>query len=199
MGWPGICPTPARRVTLLTCICKNSAAALALTGLSEAWGAFRGLSAAMVSSVFICRSETRVSQGVSHQDVRTTVVYLEALPTSEVKKSQVGLLPQIRAFKTAIKPPRRCDCTCRRYDTRLILIAHAVVSDLTGTRAACEGILCLRQFASAPGSKRTDARSCNPEFGCRQQACKFDARCKSRMAREYPELIRRVQDFDGTH
>jgi hypothetical protein len=35
-----MCPTPARRVTLLTCICRNSAAALAVTGLSEGCGAF---------------------------------------------------------------------------------------------------------------------------------------------------------------
>jgi hypothetical protein len=46
-----MCPTPASRVTLLTCICRNSAAALALTGLSEDCGAFLCISAAVVISV----------------------------------------------------------------------------------------------------------------------------------------------------
>ena len=41
-----MCPTPAKRVTLLTCICRNSAAVFALTGLSENCGAFLGESLA---------------------------------------------------------------------------------------------------------------------------------------------------------
>jgi len=44
-----MCPTPARRVTLLTCIWRKSAAAVAVTGLSEGCGAFFGIS----GSVFI--------------------------------------------------------------------------------------------------------------------------------------------------
>src|SRR5258708_4452860 len=50
MGWPGMCPTAARRVTLLTCICRNSAAALAFTGLSDGCGAFLGISSSVVIS-----------------------------------------------------------------------------------------------------------------------------------------------------
>jgi hypothetical protein len=43
-----MCPTPARRVTLLTCICRNSAAALAVTGLSEGCGAFLSISGSVL-------------------------------------------------------------------------------------------------------------------------------------------------------
>src|SRR5580658_1793434 len=53
MGWPGMCPTPARRVTLLACICRNSAAALALTGLSEGCGAFLCTSPSVVIAVLM--------------------------------------------------------------------------------------------------------------------------------------------------
>ena len=43
-----MCPIPAKRVILLTCICRNSAATLAVTGLSEACGAFLSASIAVV-------------------------------------------------------------------------------------------------------------------------------------------------------
>jgi hypothetical protein len=48
-----MCPTPAKRVTLRTCICKNSAAAFALTGLSENFGDFLAGSGAELLSRFM--------------------------------------------------------------------------------------------------------------------------------------------------
>ena len=42
-----MCPIPAKRVILLTCICRNSAATLAVTGLSEPCGAFLSASIAV--------------------------------------------------------------------------------------------------------------------------------------------------------
>jgi hypothetical protein len=48
-----MCPTPAKRVTLRTCICRNSAAAFALTGFSENCGDLLGESGAEMRSRFI--------------------------------------------------------------------------------------------------------------------------------------------------
>jgi len=64
-----MCPAPASRVTLLTCICRNSAATRALTGLSAGCGAFLCISASVVISVPICgqmQEQSRETLNMAH-------------------------------------------------------------------------------------------------------------------------------------
>ena len=75
-----MCPTPARRVTLLTCIWRKSAAAVAVTGLSEGCGAFFGIS----GSVFI-------EVSIDRQMQKTNRSWEETLPTAGAVSVTISL------------------------------------------------------------------------------------------------------------
>ena len=62
-----MCPTPARRVTLLTCICRKSAAAFAFTGLSDGCGAFLSIPASALISASMRHRITGILDTLSPQ------------------------------------------------------------------------------------------------------------------------------------